>query len=262
MQTTPASMVQFRHVSVQRGQRLALNDVSLKIDVGEHVAILGPNGSGKSTLIKAISQECYPLAKDETSVTIFGRDRWDVSELRNRMGIVANDTMALCSRPITGGEAVLSGFFSSAGLWPHHHVTPEMRERAAQALELLEASHLAHRRIREMSSGETRRILVARALVHQPQALVFDEPSNSLDLFAQEELRLVMRKLAQSGITILLVTHHLADLIPEIERVILMRDGRIIADGPKDQLITQEILSDLFGVRVEITTRDGYYHAW
>jgi iron complex transport system ATP-binding protein len=255
-------MVEFRRVSVQRGDRFALNDISLKIDVGEHVAILGPNGSGKSTLIKAISQECYPLAKDETSVSIFGRERWNVSELRNLMGIVANDTMALCSRPITGDEAVLSGFFSSAGLWPHQHVTPEMRQRAAEALELLEASHLVNRRIREMSSGETRRILIARALVHQPQALVFDEPSNSLDLFAQEELRLVMRKLAQSGITILLVTHHLADLIPEIERVILMRSGRIIADGLKDQLITAKTLSELFGVRVEITIRDGYYHAW
>jgi iron complex transport system ATP-binding protein len=255
-------LVEFRHVSVQRGARLALNDVSLKIGVGEHVAILGPNGSGKSTLIKAISQECYPLANDETSVRIFGRERWDVSELRSRMGIVANDTMALCSRPITGSEAVLSGFFSSVGLWPHHEVTAEMRERAAQALELLEASQLGDRRIREMSSGEHRRILIARALVHQPQALVFDEPSNSLDLFAQDELRLTMRKLAQSGITILLVTHHLADLIPEIERVIFMRRGQIIADGPKNKLITRKGLSELFGVQLEVTRRDGYYHAW
>jgi len=104
--------------------------------------------------------------------------------------------------------------------------------------------------------------LVARALVHGPQVLVFDEPSNSLDVFAQDELRRTMRKLAQSGITILLVTHHLADVIPEIKRVIFMREGRIVGDGPKPQLFTAECLTRLFGVPVELTTRDGYYHAW
>lgn len=255
-------LVDFRHVSVRRGGRLALNDVSLTIAVGEHVAILGPNGSGKSTLIKTVSQECYPLAQEDASVTVFGRQRWNVTDLRKLMGIVANDLMGFCTRPITGVEAVLSGFFSSIGLWPHHTVTPAMRNRAEEVLRLLEASHLADRRVTEMSSGEVRRILIARALVHDPRALVFDEPSNSLDLFAQEELRRVMRKLAQAGIAILLVTHHLADVIPEIERVIFMREGRIVADGSKPQLLTAEWLARLFGVQVELRARDGYYYAW
>ena len=249
-------------MSVKRGGRLALNDVSLTIADGEHVAILGPNGSGKSTLIKTISQECYPVAQEDAFLSIFGQHRWNVSDLRQLMGVVANDLMASCARRITGEEAVLSGFFSSHGLWPHQTVTPAMRERSAEVLNLLEARHLAGRRITEMSSGETRRILVARALVHEPRALVFDEPSNSLDLFAQEELRRMMRKLARSGIAILLVTHHLADVIPEIHRVIFMRDGRIVADGAKPELLTQERLTRLFGVPVELSARDGFYHAW
>jgi iron complex transport system ATP-binding protein len=255
-------LVEFRHVTVRRGGRPALNDVSLRIAVDEHVAILGPNGSGKSTLFKTICQECYPLAREESSVTVFGKDRWIVSELRTMLGMVSNDLMAFCTRPITGREAVLSGFFSSIGLWPHLEVTPSMEQRTDQVLALLEAGHLAGRNVMEMSSGEARRILIARALVHDPRALVFDEPSNSLDVFAQEELRRLMRKLAQSGIAILLVTHHLADVIPEIKRVIFMREGRIIADGPKEQLLTAQCLSDLFGVRVELATRDGYFHAW
>jgi iron complex transport system ATP-binding protein len=252
----------FRHVSVQRGSRLALDDVNLSIAAGEHVAILGPNGSGKSTLIKAITQEVYPLPRDETAVRVFGQKRWNVTELRKLMGIVSNDMQAFCSRGITGEEAILSGFLASVGLWPHQTVTPAMRARTEELLQLLEATHLADRKVRDMSSGETRRILVARALVHDPRVLVFDEPSNSLDVFAQEELRRVMRRLAQSGITILLVTHHLADIIPEIDRVIFMRDGRIVGDGPKRQLLTVKCLTELFGVPVELTTRDGYYHAW
>jgi iron complex transport system ATP-binding protein len=137
-----------------------------------------------------------------------------------------------------------------------------MRERAEKVLRLLEIPHLAERRITEMSSGEVRRILIARALVHDPRALVFDEPSNSLDLFAQDELRQTMRKLARSGVGILLVTHQLADIIPEIDRIVVLREGRIVADGSKRQLFRPDYLSRLFGVKVELATRDGYYHAW
>ena len=112
------------------------------------------------------------------------------------------------------------------------------------------------------SSGEAKRILIARALVHRPKALLLDEPSNSLDVFAQHELREILRKLASTGIGILLVTHHLADIIPEIDRVILLRGGRIVADGQKQDVLTAPILSDVFGLPVELSRREGYYHLW
>jgi iron complex transport system ATP-binding protein len=137
-----------------------------------------------------------------------------------------------------------------------------MRRKSTEVLELLEAPHLARKPVEEMSSGEARRMLIGRALVHDPRALLLDEPSTSLDLFAQHELRETVRRLAQSGIGILLVTHHLSDIIPEIERVILMREGRIAADGPKEQTLTAAALKDLFGVEVELARRDGYYHLW
>jgi iron complex transport system ATP-binding protein len=105
-----------------------------------------------------------------------------------------------------------------------------------------------------------RRIMIARALVHNPRALLFDEPSNSLDVFAQIELRRTMSKLAQAGIALLLITHHLPDVVPEIERVIFMRDGRIAGDGPKPELLTSGRISALFGCPVQVTQQDGYYH--
>ena len=157
---------------------------------------------------------------------------------------------------------MLSGFFSSIGIWPNHHVTAEMRDKASGVLALLEAPHLAPKPVDEMSSGEARRVLIGRALVHGPRALLLDEPTTSLDLFAQHELRETIRKLAQSGIGILLVTHHLSDIIPEIDRVILMRDGKIVADGAKTELLTARSLKELFGVDVELAQRDGYYHLW
>ncbi len=249
-------------MTVQRGDNIALRDLSLSIGAGEHVAILGPNGCGKSTLIKTITRECYPLARPESSLEILGERTWDVFDLRKLLGIVSNDLMTQCTRDVTGFDVVLSGFFSSIGIWPNHHVTEEMRQKTNSALELLDAMHLARKPVDEMSSGEARRTMIGRALVHNPKALLLDEPSTSLDLSAQHELRETVRRLAQSGIGILLVTHHLSDIIPEIERVILMRDGEIAADGPKRELLTTDRLRDLFRVPVQLAERDGYYHLW
>jgi len=245
-----------------RGENTALRNLSLTIGAGEHVAILGPNGCGKSTLIKTITRECYPLAQPGSSVEILGRSLWNVVDLRGMLGIVSNDLMTQCTREITGFEIVLSGFFSSIGIWPNHHVTDAMRQKSSEVLALLEAPHLAQKPVEEMSSGEARRMLIGRALVHSPRALLLDEPSTSLDLFAQHELREIVRKLAQSRIGILLVTHHLSDIIPEIDRVILMRDGGIVADGSKEELLTAQSLRNLFGVEVELAQRAGYYHLW
>jgi len=256
------SLLELRSVTVPRGANIALRDLNLTIGTGEHVAILGPNGCGKSTLIKTITRECYPLYNPESSVTILGRTQWNVFDLRGMLGIVTNDLMTQCTREITGFDVVLSGFFSSIGIWPNHQVSAEMRGKAAEVLHLLEASHLGAKPVCEMSSGEARRMLIGRALVHSPKALLLDEPSTSLDLFAQHELRETVRKLARAGIGILLVTHQLSDIVPEIDRVILMKGGRIVADGAKREILTAEALRKLFGVEVELSERDGYYHLW
>lgn len=257
-----APLLDMRNVSVMRGGKVVLHHLDLQIGIGEHVAILGPNGCGKSTLIKTLTREVYPLARPETSLRLMGSDSWNVFELRSMLGIVSNDLMAQCTRDLTGREVVLSGFFSSIGIWPNHHVTQEMTDRADAILHRLAAAHLGDRLLTEMSSGEARRMMIGRALVHDPRVLLLDEPSNSLDLFAQHELRELMRELVRSGIALLLVTHHLADIIPEIERVVLISRGRIAADGPKDEILTEGRLEELFGLPVTLARRDGYLHLW
>jgi iron complex transport system ATP-binding protein len=257
-----ASLLDIENVFVRRGDRLALNGLSLSIQSGEHVAILGPNGSGKSTLIKTITRECYPLIRPKTRLRILGRANWNIFELRKELGVVSHDLMAQCTRAITGRELVLSGFFGSIGLWPHHHVTTEMEETALTAIQRLDAAHLGHRWMDELSSGEARRLLIARALIHNPSTLLLDEPTTSLDLPALHEVRSHLRRLAGAGVGLLLVTHHLDDIIPEIERVVLLREGAVFADGPKGEVLTSEGLSQLYGAPVEVFERGGFYHAW
>jgi iron complex transport system ATP-binding protein len=267
LNTTPGMnpalpLLDMRGVSVMRGSNTVLSDFHLRIEDGEHVAILGPNGCGKSTLIKTITRECYPLYNESASMQIFGRDKWNIFDLRYMLGIVSNDLMSLCTREVTSYELILSGFFSSIEIMPWHEVTDSMRVKTVQVLDLLEVSHLADRPLNQLSSGEARRVLIGRALVHEPRALLLDEPSNSLDVAAQHELREIMRKLARSGIGILLVTHHLADIIPEIERVILMKSGAIVADGPKRQILTAAHLKAVFDAPIQVAERDGYFFAY
>jgi iron complex transport system ATP-binding protein len=243
-----------------------LHDVNLTIRAGEHVAILGPNGCGKSTLILAMTCQIYPIVAPGMSVRIFGRERWDLTQLRKHFGVVAAGPMSELpgerTAVTTGLDAVIAGFFSASTLWPNLHVTDEMRERAVEALERMEALHLAGQLVGEMSAGEKRRILIARALVHRPRQLLLDEPSNALDLAAQRELRKTLRRLAREGTGLLLVTHHLGDILPEIERIILMRDGRIVGDGPREVLLTEARLSELFDAPVRIGHDEEWLHSW
>jgi iron complex transport system ATP-binding protein len=162
----------------------------------------------------------------------------------------------------TGLDAVIAGFFSASTLWPNLHVTDEMRERAVEALDRMEARYLGRRRVGEMSAGEKRRILIARALVHRPRQLLLDEPSNALDMAAQRELRETLRRLADEGTGLVLVTHYLGDILPEIKRVILMRAGRIVADGPREELLTEARLSELFNTPVRIGRDEEWLHSW
>lgn len=255
-------LLEMHNVRVMRGDKVALDDFSLNIRANEHLAIIGPNGCGKSTLVKTIARDCYPVVREGSSMTIFGHDRWNIFELRPLLGIISNDLMAACTHDATGRDIALSGFFSSMRILPHHSIDPAQLAQAEAALAELGASHLADRPVREMSSGEARRMLIARALIHKPKALLFDEPTNSLDFRAHWALRETMRSLAQSGIGILLVTHDLSDIIPEIERVVLMSKGRVVADGPKDEILCSGHLSTLFGMNVEVARKDGYYHMW
>src|ERR1700719_3712649 len=256
------ALLSLNRVTVMRGERAALEDVTLRIDAGEHVCILGPNGCGKSTLIKTITRECYPLVNADSSISILGRERWNIFELRSLLGIVSPDLLASCTTDATGRDVVLSGFFSSTRIFPHHHPDPKHLARANETLARLGIAHLADRAVAEMSSGEAKRTLIARALVHDPQTLLFDEPSNALDIGAQLQLRDTMRELAQSGLGILLVTHHVSEIIPEIARVVLLCEGRILADGPKDEILTPVRLSNLFGVAVRLGQHDGYFHLY
>lgn len=255
-------LLELKNVTVIKCRKKILDSVSISIELGEHVAIIGPNGSGKSSLIKTFTKEYHPLAStDEFVLNIMGKDIWNVFELRKLLGIVSGDLQQTYCRQINVLDVILSGFFSSIGIYYNHDVTPEMENRAREILEFLEILHLENRLICELSTGEARRILIGRALVHDPSALVLDEPANSLDLKALYSFRECIRKIASSGKSVILVTHNLQDIIPEINRVVLIREGKIFRDGKKGDILTDANLSELFSLPVRVLEKGGFYQA-
>ena len=245
-----------------------LDCINLTIREGEHTAILGPNGAGKSSLIRLIAHQDYPLAHPDGTppLLIFGQELWNVSELRSLLGIVSGDlqnSILTGTRPgrTRGLDAVLSGFFASYGVFWHHHVTPAMREQGHKALALMEASHLADAYIEAMSPGEVRRVMIARALVPDPRALLLDEPTTGLDLMVRHRFLHTLRNLARHGKTIILVTHHIEEIFPEINRVVLLRHGRVLLDGAKPEVVTSPNLSAMFEGPVTVKETNGYYTA-
>ena len=260
-QETTQPLLEFENVTVCCGTKKVLDSLSITVSEGENIAILGPNGAGKSSFIRTILREFYPVKGDEAVVfRIHGQDVWDVFELRSTIGVVSNDLQYAFTRPLSGREVILSGFFSSIGLF-NQRITPAMEEKADDILAFLEVEHLKDCPMTALSSGESRRLLIGRALVHNPRTLILDEPTNSLDLHALHTFRKTLRKLAGSGTGIILVTHNLHDIIPEISRVVLMKDGRFCDDGPKAEILTGKKIGNLFNVPLNVRQENGYYYA-
>jgi iron complex transport system ATP-binding protein len=269
--------------TVVKDGRRVLDGLTLTILTGQHTAIVGPNGAGKSLLVKLLTHEeraLVPAGGEPPVVRVFGSSNWNVFELRSQLGIVSADmhqrfVAGNSEGFITGEAAVLSGFFASDGILRYGVVSDEMRERAADALERMGVSHLARRRLDAMSSGQARRVLLARALVTSPRALVLDEPTTGLDLIARHDFMERVRQIAQpsahsgrlegvegrEATTLVLITHHIDEIVPEIHHVILLRDGRVAAAGSKRSVLTAGILSELFDAPIALEEVEGYYYA-
>jgi iron complex transport system ATP-binding protein len=255
---TPTPYLELEAVEVWLGPRRVFDDLSLQLHLGEHTVILGPNGSGKSSLIKLLSRELYPVVRPGSRLRIFGSETVNLWQLRGRIGLVSQDLQAGYVGRVPAADVVLSGFFGSVGIGRSQQPTLPQRQRVAELMEQLGLADLVERPYAQLSDGQRRRLLLARALVHNPEVLVLDEPTNGLDLQAKHQLLAILRQLAQSGTTLLLVTHQIEAILPEISRAVLLNQGRVVNDGPAAALLQDAPLSALFDTPLKVCTANGY----
>lgn len=255
---SPAPYLELQAVEAWLGPRPVFRDLSLALHLGEHTVVLGPNGSGKSSLIRLLSRELYPVVKPGSALRIFGSATVNLWSLRARMGLVSADLQAAYGGGVPAEQVVLSGFFGSVGIGRSQVATPAQRRRVAALLAELGLERLAGRPFGQLSEGQRRRLLLARALVHRPELLVLDEPTNGLDLRARHQLLALLRQLARSGTTLLLVTHQIEAIIPEVRRCVLLREGAVVGDGPAAALLADEPLSSLFGTPLRVLEAGGW----
>lgn len=259
-----APLIEIYNATVWRGSTRVFNDFSLVIGQHERVAIIGPNGSGKTTLLKMITRELYPVASDDCRVSILGKERWNVWDLRQHIGLVSQDLQSGFTPNASVLESIISGFFSSIGI--HYQLQKEIEpghiERATAVLILLGLEELSDREFKTLSTGQQRRCLLGRALVHDPDTLILDEPTSGLDMSASFDYLRLIRALANKGRSLVLVTHHLNEIPPEINRVILLKEGNIVADGTKNNVLTSGLISEVYGTSIRIMQEHGHYLAY
>lgn len=250
-------LVELNNARVVRAGKCILNVSAFALGQGEHVALLGPNGAGKSTFVQLITREVMPLYCDEPPVKLKGNARATLADVRKTLGIVSATMQAQIRVHLPAVEVVEGGLFGSLGLPAHVSPTEQTRASALSAMEMLGVEGLAARDVTTLSSGQQRRVLLARALVSGPEALILDEPCTGLDPEGMYYVRNSMRKLAQAGVGIILITHYPEDVIPEIKRLVLVKDGALFADGPKEELLTSETMTKLFDVPLTVARSGG-----
>ncbi len=259
-----APLVEIRNATIWRRTTRVFDSLDLVIEQHERVAIVGPNGAGKTTLLKAINRELYPVAKDDSVFRILGRDTWNVWELRKHIGVVSQDLQQRYTPTTTALEVVVSGFHSSIGVHGvlANRVGEDQVAAARETLNELGVGDLASTPLKSMSTGQQRRCLLARALVHRPRTLILDEPTAGLDFAASFDYLERIRELARAGRNIVIVTHHLNEIPPEVDRVVLLNEGRIVADGSKQDVLTANRLSTIYKTPIRVAEIDGYYLAY
>ena len=255
-------MIDIQDVTVYQQQTPVLQHFSLRVERGERVAILGPNGAGKSTLLKLISRELYPVVRDGSHVRLYGSESVNLWELRSRIGFVSHELQEDYTPYTRALDVILSGLFGAIGRHDHLQASEEQRQRAIDLLQQIGLIDQEQQMFQRLSTGQKRRLLLARALIHQPEALILDEPANGLDMGASALMLKQMRQFCQQNGSMLIATHHVDEIIPEIERVVLLSQGTVVADGPKEEVLTGANLSALYQTPLEISEQNGWYRLW
>lgn len=252
------SILTVTDLTVQRDRTVILDNISWQVEAGQHWAILGANGSGKTSLLSALTGYLTPTGGEvELLSERYGQSDW--RELRKKVGLVSSSIRQMIPDDETALETIISGRYAMIDFWGE--ITPADRRRGMKILREIEGRYLQHRPWAFLSQGERQRVLIGRALMANPALLILDEPCAGLDPAARESFLQFLESLGRSknAPTLVLVTHHVEEIMPVFSHVLVLKEGRILAAGEKNKTLSSNTLSEAFNAKIRLERRRNRY---
>ena len=249
----------FKNIDVCINQKKILSDININLNYGENTVILGPNGSGKSTFLKVLNRSIYPIVSRKSSFKLFNNENINIWELRKKVGFLFKEMEDRVNSCVSLYDLIASGFSGTFNSRASQFISIKNKDKIESLVNEWELNHIVNNKFQSLSDGQKRRALLARALVYQPNLLVLDEPFCNLDIKSNFILNKNLSNLIDKSVNILYVTHSLESILPTTNRVILIKNGKIINDGNPNQIMKSKILSNLFQISIDLTYEEGYW---
>ena len=255
------SWASLRNIDVYIDRTKILSNLNLNLNYGENILILGPNGSGKSTFLRLLNRSIYPIASRKSSLKLFNKENINIWEVRKRVGFLFKEMEQRVRNEVGLFDLIASGFSGTFNSRYSNLITNKQKEKIENLIKDWGLDNIINNQFHELSDGQKRRALLARAIVYEPNLLVLDEPFCNLDLKSNCILNKNLNKLINKSINILYVTHNLESILPSTNRVILIKEGEIIKDGDPNEILNSKTLSDLFQMPINVIKQDGYWRS-
>ena len=248
-----------KNINVYIDQIKILSDININLRYGENILILGPNGSGKSTFLKLLNRSIYPIKSNDSSFKLFNKENINVWELRKKIGFLFKEMEQMVNNGVNLYDVISSGFSGIFNSRYSNLLSEREKVKINNLITEWGLSNIIYNEFQSLSDGQKRRGLLARALVYEPDILVLDEPFSNLDIKSNLILNQNLNKLIKQSVNIIYVTHSIESILPKTNRVLLIKEGKIINDGSPYDLINTKTLSDLFNISIKVIEQEGYW---
>ena len=248
-----------KNINVYIDQNKILSDININLRYGENILILGPNGSGKSTFLKLLNRSIYPITSNDSSFKLFNKENINIWDLRKKIGFLFKEMEQRVANGVKLYDVISSGFSGIFNSRYSNLLSEREKIKINNLITEWELSTIIYNEFQSLSDGQKRRGLLARALVYEPDILVLDEPFSNLDIKSNFILNQNLNKLIKQSVNIIYVTHSIESILSKTNRVLLIKEGKIIDDGSPYDLINTKTLSDLFNLSLKVIEQEGYW---
>ena len=248
-----------KNINVYIDQKKILSDININLNYGENILILGPNGSGKSTFLKLLNRSIYPVIFSGSSFKLFNKEDINIWDLRKKIGFLFREMEERVNNGVNLYDLISSGFTGVFNSRYSKLLSEREKTKINNLINEWGLNNIINSNFQSLSDGQKKRALLARAVVYEPNILVLDEPFCNLDLKSNFILNQNLIKLINQSVNIIYVTHNLESILPKTNRVILIKQGKILKDGSPYELINTEILSDLYNIPIKVIEQEGYW---